>query len=221
MSFKALLERFETLQKSLPAEGSEDDDKIAAAAAQSGDTPNGEGNGEGDEGVASGEGGNDDLGEGEDDEPMGKSFSITLDDGTVIDAQDGTALVKALSDQVGALQGRIDAQVSEGETMAKALETACSVIEKQDAMFKSLSAKVDALSKQGRGRASVVNVAEKPAPAGVAKPAVEGVKPEDFMAKAMDKFNAGAISGRDVAIAENALAVGKPVPAELVSKVLS
>jgi hypothetical protein len=220
MSFKALLERFETLQKSLPAEGSEDDDKIAAAAAASGDTPNGEGNGEGDEGVASGEGDNDELGEGEG-EPMSKSFSITLDDGTVIDAQDGTELVKSLQEQVGALQGRIDAQMSEGETMAKALETACSVIEKQDEMFKSLAAKVDALSKQGRGRSSVVNVAEKPAPANVAKPGVEGVKSDDFMAKAMDKFIAGAITGRDVAIAENALAVGKPVPAELVSKVLS
>jgi hypothetical protein len=221
MSFKALLERFETLQKSLPAEGSEDDNKIAAAAAQSGDTPNGDGNGEGGEGVSAGEGGNDDIGDGEGEEPMGKSFSITLDDGTVIDAQDGTELVKALTEQVGALQGRLDAQASEGEVMAKALETACAVIEKQDAMFKSLAAKVDALSKQGRGRASVVNVAEKPAAAAVTKPAAEGVKPDEFMAKAMDKFNAGSITGRDVAIAENALAVGKPVPAELVSKVLS
>jgi hypothetical protein len=219
MSFKALLERFETLQKSLPAEGSEDDDKIAAAAAASGDTPNGDDNGEGGEGLSAGEG--EGEGEGEGNEPMSKSFSITLDDGTVIDAQDGTALVKSLTEQVGALQGRIDAQVSEGETMAKALEAACGVIEKQDAMFKSLSAKVDALSKQGRGRASVVNVNEKPAAAAVTKPAVEGVKPDDFMAKAMDKFNAGALTGRDVAIAENALAVGRAVPAEIVSKVLS
>lgn len=218
MSFKALLERFETLQKSLPAEGSEDDDKIAAAAAASGDTPNGEGEGAA---AAEGEGEGEGVSPDEGEEPMGKSFSITLDDGTVIDAQDGTALVKALSEQVGALQGRIDAQVSEGETMAKALETACSVIEKQDAMFKSLSAKVDALSKQGRGRASVVNVAEKPAAAVAPRAEVQGVKPDDFMAKAMDKFNSGAITGRDVAIAENALAVGKPVPAELVSKVLS
>jgi hypothetical protein len=219
MSFKALLERFETLQKSLPAEGSEDDNKIAAAAAASGDTPNGEGEGAAAEGEGEGEGLTE--GEGEGEEPMGKSFAITLEDGTVIDAQDGTALVKALTEQVGALQGRIDAQASEGEQMAKALETACAIVEKQDSMFKSLAAKVDALSKQGRGRTSVVNIAEKPANAVVQKPEVQGVKPDDFMAKAMDKFNSGAITGRDVAIAENALAVGKPVPAELVSKVLS
>jgi hypothetical protein len=220
MSFKALLERFETLQKSLPAEGSEDDNKIAAAAAASGDTPNGEG-----EGAAAGEGEGEGLtegeGAGEGEEPMGKSFAITLEDGTVIDAQDGTALVKALTEQVGALQGRIDAQASEGEQMAKALETACAIVEKQDSMFKSLAAKVDALSKQGRGRTSVVNIAEKPATAVVPKPEAQGVKSDDFMAKAMDKFNSGAITGRDVAIAENALATGKPVPAELVSKVLS
>ncbi|HDR9163619.1 TPA: hypothetical protein QDB28_004023 [Burkholderia vietnamiensis] len=230
MSFKALLERFETLQKSAPADGGADDDKIAAAAAASGDTANADGAaGSGDAGAGAGDGSGDGAGAGDGggegggsgDELLGKSFTLQLEDGTELEAHDGTELVKSLVEQVGALQGHVDGLNTERDEMTKALSTACEVIEKQDSLLKSLSVKVDALSKQGRGRASVVTVTEKPATTQLTKSEPAGVTGEEFMAKAMQAFDSGKIVGRDVAIAEHAIAAGKEVPADIRSKVLS
>ncbi|MBN3839290.1 hypothetical protein G3N61_07780 [Burkholderia sp. Ac-20349] len=124
-------------------------------------------------------------------------------------------------EQVGALRGNVDGLNTEREEMTKALTTACEVIEKQDSLLKSLSQKVDALSKQGRGRSSVLTVTEKPAATQLTKSEPAGVTGEDFMAKAMQAFDAGKIVGRDVAIAEHAIAAGKEVPADIRTKVLS
>ena len=102
--FDELLGELETLAKAQPAE--EGDEKIVAAAAEGG----GQGSGEpdGDEGAGDG------MGDGDGDEgkpPMAKSFRVKLEDGTEVDAQDGTELVKALQDRIEATD-RVPASVA-------------------------------------------------------------------------------------------------------------
>jgi hypothetical protein len=132
--FDELLGELETLAKAQPAE--DGDDKIVAAAAEGG------GQVEGEE--------KDDGGEGAD--PMAKSFEVTLADGTKVQAQDGTALVKALQDRLETTE----------TTMAKALETAIGLIKSQGEQLVALKGKVASLSSEGKGRKAVLTVTPKP-----------------------------------------------------------
>lgn len=205
------------LAKALPADDGKDEDKIQAAAAEGG-LDGGAGGGEAAAGAGGegGEGGDaDDKGKGEG-APMAKSFQLTLDDGTVIEAQDGTELVKALADDLNTTKA----------TMAKALGDAVGLIKGQADMIKSLSDQVKKLSGEGRGRKAVLSVVEKPAPgAGAATMAksqqAEGVTPEIFFAKALDAQKAGRISGTDIAVAESCLNRGQAIPETIVQRVMA
>lgn len=200
--FDELLGELETLAKAQPAGG---DDKIVAAAAEGG----GQGEGEGEmseeeraaaEAAAAGEGGK-----------MAKSFEVTLADGTKVQAQDGTELVKAL-------QERLETNET---VMAKALETAVALIKSQGERIEALSGKLAAIGGEGKGRKAVLTVVEKPAGTPMAKSTTEeGMKPEEFMAKALDAQKLGRITGIEVATAEAYLNRGQPVPANIIASVL-
>lgn len=200
--FDKLLGELETLAKAQPAGNG--DDKIVAAAAAAGQ---GEGEEMSDEeraaaeaAAAGGEGGD-----------MAKSFEVTLADGTKVQAQDGTALVKALQDRVEATEG----------VLAKALETAVDMLKSQGARLAAAEAVIAKMSSEGKGRKAVLTVVEKPSATSMAKSqAEEGMKPEEFMAKALDAQKLGRITGMDVAVAEANLNRGQEVPADIIKRVL-
>lgn len=203
-AFDGLLEEIEQLTKALPTEDGGKDENIEAAAAEGEHKEP-----DGDEG-ASGEG-EDGEGEGEG-EPMGKSFTMKLDDGTEVEAIDGTALVKALMDRV---------ETNEG-VLAKALGSVLGVVKAQGELIKSLTEKVEKLGAQPKGRKTVLSIAEKPAGTteALAKSQPEGIKPDEFMAKCLTAQASGRISGTDVARAEAYLNRGLQVPADIVSRVV-
>lgn len=193
--FDELLGELETLAKAQPAE--DGDDKIVAAAAEGGGQVDGDENGEGGESMG--------------DDPMAKSFEVTLADGTKVQAQDGTALVKALQDRIDSTE----------TVMAKALESAIGLIKSQGAQIEALSGKVKALSNEGKGRKAVLTVTPKPAAGGetMAKSQPEGITPEEFMAKALDAQKLGRLTGLEVSVAEAHLNRGQQVPVEIIRKV--
>jgi hypothetical protein len=204
MSFEKLMAELsslsadqETMAKALPADDGKDEEKIQAAA--------GEGGSDGDAEDADEE---DDGG----DKPMAKSFKFTLEDGTEVDAQDGTELVKSLQDRIAATE----------VTMAKALGSAVELIKGQSLMIKSLSETMRKLSGEGRGRKAVVSVVEKPAPGAstMAKSEPAGVSHEVFFAKAMAAQKEGRLSGMDIAMAESCLNRGEVIPQSIVARVM-
>jgi len=207
MSFKALLDELEVMTKALPAEGDAAGDKKIAAAAAEGEgdgkkkPAEAEGAGEGETKVEDEEA----AGEGE----MAKSFKLKLEDGSEIDAMDGTALIKALTTRVEANEGEVKV----------ALTSAITLIKGQGAMIKALSDKVEKLSNTGKGRKAVVTVAEKPAAEKTVE--AEGVQIQDFMAKAHVVWSAGKLSGDEFRRLESYVNRGLQPPAEIVSKVLA
>lgn len=232
MSFEKLLGELDELQalaKSAPADekmegegvDDSDDSTIAAAAAEGEAAGEAEDAGEGAEGGEHAEPDADDMGgpsDGDaDDEPMGKSFRFTLDTGEVMEALDGTEMVKSL-------MARFD---TNEESMTKALGVAVDLIKSQGDLIKSqgeaiasLQNEVKRISGEGRGRKTVVSVAEKPTPEAMAKSEPAGVSSEEFMGKAMDAHKAGRITALQVSVAETALIKGLAVPADIVKRVL-
>lgn len=214
--YEKLLEELETMAKAMPGDEGADDDKIQAAAAAA--NPDADGDGENDvtgddlnpEGLGDeGEG----EGDGDDEETMGKSFALKLEDGTELEAIDGTELVKSLMARVESNEG----------TVMKALGTAVDLLGKQGNMIKSLQDEVKKLAGEGRGRKTVVSVSEKPvAGANMAKSqgAAEGLSANEFMAKALAAQASGRLTGLDVARAESALNKGLPVPQDVVNRVI-
>lgn len=216
MSFDKLLselqqlqsEQEETMSKALPADDGKDDEKIQAAAEEGGamDASN---EPDGDEGADAGAGDGD--GDGDEGKPMAKSFTLKLEDGTEVEATDGTELVKSLTQRLEKTEGQ----------MAKALEQAVGLIKGQGDLIKSLTEQVKKLSGEGRGRKAVVSVVEKPAPGTtMAKSEPQGLTGEEFMTKAMDAMKAGKITSLDVATAEACLNRGAAIPASIIQRVV-
>src|SRR5690606_10978380 len=210
MSFEKLLAELqelqsdqEDLQKALPDDSGEDDEKIRAAA-EDGRTHDPDVEPDSDRGERE----DDEVDEGE---VTVKSFTLKLDDGTEIEAQDGTELVKALT-------ARLDKTEA---SMKGALETAVSLIKKQGDMIKSLSERVAKLGGEGRGRKAVVSVVERPNPGStLSKSDPASTTGEEFLAKALDAQKAGRITSLDVATAEACLNRGQPVPASIIQRVV-
>ena len=193
----------EAMTKALPADDGKDENKIQAAAAEGGS------DGDADDVGGAGDGDADD--EGASGKPMAKSFKLTLEDGTEIEAQDGAEMVKSL-------QARID---KNEEDMAKALGSAVDLIKGQASMIKSLTERVAKLAGEGRGRKTVLSVIEKPEPEKtLAKSEPQGMSPEMFFAKALDAQKDGRISGTDIAIAEASLNRGEAIPNHIIQRVV-
>jgi len=195
----------ESMAKALPADDGKDEEKIQAAAAEGGSDGGAAGDGDADNKGGKPDGDADDAG-------MTKSFIVKLADGTEVEAEDGTALVKALSDRIDSTEG----------SMAKALASTLDLVKGQAAMIKSLSDKVAKLSNEGRGRKTVVSVVEKPEPGAgtMAKSEPAGVSTDQFFAKALKLQKEGSLSGLDVSIAETCLNRGEPIPAEIIQRVM-
>jgi hypothetical protein len=186
----------ETMAKSLPAEDGEDDEAIQAAAGEEGAE---EGADDSDE---------DELEDGENEEPLGKSLTAMVD-GEEVEAIDATELIKSL-------MGRLDGQES---VLAKALETTLGTIQTQGEMIKSLSARVEKLAGQGRGRKAVLSVVDKPGPGETPLTKSEAaVQPGEIMAKALSAQKAGNISAQDVARCEISFQSGVPFPADVLAR---
>ncbi len=202
--FDELLGELETLAKAQPA--GEGDEKIVAAAADGGGQGSGEPDGDEDADAGMGDG------DGDEGKPMAKSFEVTLADGTKVQAQDGTELVKALQERIEGTE----------TVLAKALETAVGLIKSQGEQIAALAGKVKAMGGEGKGRKAVLSVVEKPAAGGdMAKSTDEqGMKPEEFMAKALDAQKLGRLTGIEVATAEAYLNRGQPVPASIIERVI-
>jgi hypothetical protein len=199
------------MAKALPADDGKDEANIQAAAEEGGLDTGAVGAGEGGEGAA-GEG----EGEGEGAAPMAKSFKLTLEDGTEIEAQDGAEMVKALGDRL----------TSTETNMAKALGRAIDLIKGQADMMKSMQTQMAKLAGEGRGRKAVLSVVEKPAPGAAATTmakslAPEGMTPDVFFTKALAAQKEGRISGSDIAVAEASINRGEQVPAHIVQRVMA
>lgn len=203
----------ETLAKSLPAEGAEgaegDAANVAAAAAEAG----AEGAGEG------GEGGEGEAKDGEGGDELAKSFKVKLEDGTEIDAFDGSALLKSLTDRVEASEA----------TIAGALQGVVKVVTSQTALIKSLQGEIARLGGEGKGRKAVITLHDKPGASDLAKSLggeggqggeSEGLSGEDFMLKALDAQKVGKLTGLQVSIAENHINMGQQPPVEIVRAVM-
>lgn len=192
----------ETLRKALPAENGTDDDTIQAAAGEGG-----EGGVEGG-GDADNKGGKKD-GDVDDKPPMAKSITVTLEDGRVVEAEDGTELVKSLTARLGVAE----------DALTKGVTSLLGMVAKQGEMIKSLGDQVTKLRGEGRGRKAVVSLAEKTAQP-LAKSEQQGITANEFMAKALSAMKEGRLSSMDVAVAESHLNRGETVPVSIVQRVL-
>jgi hypothetical protein len=144
-----------------------------------------------------------------DESSLGKSITFTDETGTETDAIDGTELVKSLT-------ARIEQQE---ETFSTQTGELLKVLTEQTGLIKSLQDQINDLASSGRGRKSVLTVAEKPE-AIMQKSQPEGMSPDEFMAKAMQANSEGRITSTEISVAEGALFKGFAVPADIVRKVL-
>ncbi|HET8550865.1 MAG TPA: hypothetical protein VFM97_00125 [Gammaproteobacteria bacterium] len=220
-NFDALVQELDDLAKAQgidngdsDLDNEEDDRKIAAAAEEgAGDEPAVDDDGKPAE----------KKDEGEDDEPLGKSFTVTLENGDEVEAMDGTELVKSLMARVEGFDGQLakalGVTVDNVKALKAELKAAGERAAKQDELIKSLQDSVDKIGDAGRGRKTTVSVHEKPAGNG-GEPQPEGVEPKEFMAKAMEQFNAGKLTGQNISSIEAHINRGLAPPADLVRKVI-
>lgn len=210
MSFENLLAlvqaEAEELKKSQSDEGT--DEKIRAAADEAIDD------------AGPDEGDDLDLENDEDEESptLTKSFCFTLDTGEVIEAEDGTELVKALIEEAASDRAAVEKVVGATLDLVKSMRVQQS---KDRDLIKSLQGQVAALSTKGAGRKAVLSVNEKTAAPMRKSGEPQGMNAEAFMAKAMDAMSAGKLTGLDVARVESHLNHGTQIPDDIVSRVLS
>jgi hypothetical protein len=210
MSYEALLEELETLQKSMD-QGDSDDEKIAAAAAAGDDDEDDEHDeADGDEGMGG-------EGDGDGDEgSMAKSFSFQLDTGEVVEAVDGTELVKSLQNEVALLKSERETAASQSE---KVFQAVLGQLKSQGQLIKSLSAQVEKLSSEGRGRKSIA--APNAAMAKSMGADAGGLTPDRLLAKANAAFDAGRISGKELTVIDVSLRHGAALDDGLMARVLA
>ena len=238
MSFTALIEDLEMLQKAKPhpePDGDEGDEKIRAAAgeeaaekaeastddqaappAKKAEKPDEEPDGDEDD---------PDNYDDDDGKPFGKSFGVTLEDGTAVEAYDATQILKSFDARIGSQVTELDLLKAEVTALkARDIPSADAIkadVEKvlaaQNTMLKSLQERVAALSAQGQGRKSTLTVHEKPGAAGAeARP--ETPSGEALMTKALIAQKQGRISGQDVARLDAYLGRGLQAPPEILAR---
>lgn len=162
-------------------------------------------------GAGQGEGG--ELGE------LGKSFSLTLENGEELEAMDGTELVKSLMTRIDSNEATFKEQV---ELMSKSMTVAVDLIKSQGAQIAELTKSMNAFGATGTGRKTTLSIAEKPAAGEVLQKSEEvtSMPGHEFLAKAEGAMRSGRISGMQLAIAEGALNRGEAVPAHIVDAVV-
>lgn len=184
--------------------------KIAAAAedgedqGEAGDKKRGEPDGDKD---GAGEGDNDG------DEMFGKALQVQMADGTVAEAYDGTAMMKAMATRLVATEGQ-------SATLAKALSAATGIIKQQGEMMKALNDRVARLANTGTGRRAMVSVNDK-APAPAAGQAAAAPAPQELLTKALAMSGRGELTSIQVARIESSVRSGAPLPADLAAALSS
>ena len=184
------------LAKSIPAPGTTDENVAAAAGDESGEKPN----------VSA------EPAKKEGEEDLTKSLPQNPEDQPQIIEVD--ELIKSLTD----MGERLDQ--SEG-LMAKAMEGALGLIKSQGEMIKSLSARVETLSKQGTGRKALLVATERAQPGEhltKSLPQTEAPKPQEILAKCLEAQRAGKLTGGDVARAESQLNHGLAVDPQILAR---
>ena len=192
-SLQAVAEGADTLAKAAPAAAEGEDDKMVAAAAA-------------DAGVDT-PNPEDEDGEGEE---FGKSLGAAADGAEMVDA---TELVKSLMARQDSTDG----------VLAKALASVAGAMSKQNDLIKSLQAEVGKLASAGRGRKTLVTIAEKP---GVADVLAKSGAAEDgqithgeLLAKSNAAYAAKKISGTELNTIDACLRNGWPIDAGILQKV--
>lgn len=150
-----------------------------------------------------------------DDAMMGKSFPITMADGSTQDAYDGTKILKAMGVQVASLAHDRDAARADLTKALSASATLVGLMKQQGEMMKGLHTRFEAMANTGRGRQATVSLADKPGLVAGTGSASNG---NDIMAKAMTAFKAGSLDGSDVSRIEAHLGRGSPVPTDILER---
>lgn len=191
------------LAKALPADDGNGDAKIQAAAEDGG------------EGVPA------KKKEGDEDcekPPMTKSLQVTLADGSVVDAEDGTELVKSLIARID--QNETDSVTVMGQAIGL-IKSQATAITEQGALIKSLQGDVAKLGNEGRGRKTMVSLIEKQGPADMAKSEPQGMSGQEFLTKSSAAFAGGKISGQELTVIDVSLRQGAAIDPALIAKVVA
>ena len=171
---------------------------------------------DGDEGLDNDNDGDDDSDK-DGDETLGKSMSVTLDNGEQIDAVDGTELVKSL---VNRLDTADASHAEKFELMQKSMGMAVDMIKSQETEIAKLRDLVKSFGNSGAGRKTTVSIAEKPEIGQMQKSEAKGMSGHEFLAKAEGAMKAGRITGLELSIAEASLNRGAPVREDIVNRVI-
>lgn len=139
----------------------------------------------------------------------------------------GDDMAKGGDDMVDAtelLKSMLARQDDTDGVLAKALGSFTQVVSKQNALIKSLQSEVRALASQGRGRKTMLNVAEKPGVSDVmaksqAADNAGSITPADLLAKSNAAYAAGAISGAQLNTVDVCLRNNWPIDAGLLTKI--
>lgn len=151
-------------------------------------------------------------------DPMAKSFQVTLADGSVVEAQDGTELVKSLFERVDSQEDMMVKALGGTLDLVKSLT---SQVTSQGALIKSLQDTVAKLGAQPAGRKTLVTVHEQVSTLTKSLPQQEQAPTrEEIMAKSNAAFTAGKISGQEFTMIDVAMRSGVPLDQALVSKVM-
>jgi len=151
----------------------------------------------------------------DDDEPLTKSFDVTLPDGTEAQAIDGDALIKSFQGQIQDM--RLEHQQAMTQ-IATALSRSTKLIKAMREQNQALASQVTALGQSGRGRKAVVSIHEKPMVGDHSLAKAEGISTSDLMAKALSAQKAGRLTGVQVAEIDAYVARGIPVPQSLIAR---
>ena len=105
-------------------------------------------------------------------------------------------------------------------SVKKIIGTTLDLIKSQGEQISALKTEITKLGSEGRGRKTVVSIAEKPTTGTMEKSEPAGLSGEEFMTKALAAQVAGRLTALDVSIAEASLLKGLPIRADIVNKVL-
>ncbi len=238
-NFSALLDELaglgaarDEMNKALAAKSDADDKKIAEAAPEKDDAA-----GEAQESdaeasaEAKAEPAKDEASEKE--EGFAKSFAVTLEDGSTVEAYDGTAMFKSLAAENVALKAKMES--TEGE-MLKALQAATAqiagvqaslhaqaeTVQAQSTLIKSLQADIARLGNQGAGRKASLSIHDKPATTTEMSKS-EGIMPRELLMKSNIAMTAGKISGQEACRVESYInnGIAGQLPADLLARIVA
>lgn len=190
------------------------DANIQAAGATGGDS------GDGGEGAASNADADGGDGEGDGEEgDLAKSFEVTLEGGKKFQAIDASDLLKSLNARIE------DIEKGTGE----ALGAVTLLIKSLVAQNAQLTEAIQKMGTTGAGRKAVVTLVGKTTPAegGTLAKGAHGqggeqtMKPQEFLLKSENAFEAGAITGRELSLIETHINRAEAIPAPLIQKVVN